>query len=284
MWESHHNTESTMKKLMNVSLSLLCATVCEGSEVTTKRAQEGENFTIECPYGNGWETYIKYFYKRNWPNWVVVIQSQQQQHPAWIYNGRYSLYDDRERRVFTVIITNTTLEDTDTYSCFIDGWTTNYQSKVHLIVDRAPSPTEHDPVSTSPLVLTNITMETDTTPGGLVYSGVGLVLVLLILGLLIFIFFKQKRDRTKRSTVLKPSTRTFVPDSTTTNQDPHTGTIPNPIYSAETNQNSDVAHDITTGFCTSSNQHPDELYCNVGSSIEDQVCVISAAVYINFIK
>ncbi|KAL1005430.1 hypothetical protein UPYG_G00059050, partial [Umbra pygmaea] len=88
----------------------------------------------------------------------------------------------------------------------------------------------------------------------------------------------QKRDRTKSSTVLKHSTRTLVPDSKTTNQDPHTGTIANPIYSAENNQNSDVAHDITTGYCTSSNQNQDELYCNFSSSLEDKDCVNSATV------
>ncbi|KAL1005428.1 hypothetical protein UPYG_G00059020 [Umbra pygmaea] len=211
--------------MISVSLCVSAvATVCVGSEVTTSRTQEGGNTSIECPYGQGWVTYIKYFYKGNR---VVVIQSQQQQHPSWINNGRYSLYDDRERRVFTVIITNTTLEDTDTYSCYIGTWISYSQSKIHLIVDRALSPIKPYPVTTYPVVLKNITMETDTTPAGgtsicqktpeapknaemfLGYPGIIMVcvsLAVLLLGLILLMIYKLKRDR-------KASRPTTNPDS-----------------------------------------------------------------------
>uniref|UniRef100_A0AAY5K202 Immunoglobulin V-set domain-containing protein n=1 Tax=Esox lucius TaxID=8010 RepID=A0AAY5K202_ESOLU len=96
------------------------AAVCVTSEVITRRGQEGGTTSIECPYDQGWETYPKSFYMGIWAHKVPVIQSNQPSPRT--SNGRYSLYDDRERRVITVIISNLTLQDTDTYWCFIYGW------------------------------------------------------------------------------------------------------------------------------------------------------------------
>ncbi|XP_034150353.1 CMRF35-like molecule 3 [Esox lucius] len=127
-----------MRKLISVIHFLLCAGVCVTSEVITRRGQEGGSTSIECPYDQGWETYTKYFYKGIWAHRVPVIQSNQPS--SWTSNGRYSLYDDRERRVFTVIISNLTLQDTDTYWCLIGGWGFDPNTEVKITVDRAPSP------------------------------------------------------------------------------------------------------------------------------------------------
>ncbi|KAL1005081.1 hypothetical protein UPYG_G00054230, partial [Umbra pygmaea] len=120
------------------------------------RAQEGGNTSIDCPYDQGYENFIKYFYKGNWANRVVVIQSQQQQHPSCIENGRYSLCDDRKRRVFTVSIRHLQLQDAGPYWCFIEAWTWDPITEVQLIVDRAPHipPPPHpkpDPVTFRPV-------------------------------------------------------------------------------------------------------------------------------------
>uniref|UniRef100_A0AAY5KZW2 Immunoglobulin V-set domain-containing protein n=1 Tax=Esox lucius TaxID=8010 RepID=A0AAY5KZW2_ESOLU len=102
--------------MLSVSLCVsVVAGVCVTSEVITRRGQEGGSTSIECPYDQGWETYTKYFYKGIWAHRVPVIQSNQ---PS---NGRYSLYDDRERRVFTVIIsTDLKRSDSGTYWCGVD--------------------------------------------------------------------------------------------------------------------------------------------------------------------
>ncbi|XP_034149976.1 CMRF35-like molecule 5 [Esox lucius] len=135
-----------MRKLISVIHFLLCAGVCVTSEVITRRGQEGGSTSIECPYDQGWETYTKYFYKGIWAHRVPVIQSNQPS--SWTSNGRYSLYDDRERRVFTVIISNLTLQDTDTYWCFIDGWGFHPLTEVKITVDRAPPPSLSAPPPT----------------------------------------------------------------------------------------------------------------------------------------
>ncbi|KAK6300994.1 hypothetical protein J4Q44_G00290920 [Coregonus suidteri] len=212
------------------------AVSCVVSGVITKRGTEGGNASIQCPYAWGFETYQKYLSKGIWAYRVDVIKTQTHQHPTWTHKGRYSLYDDTERRVFTVTITNLTLEDSGTYWCEINSWWWYHKTEVRLTVER----------------------------GDLMFSGVGLGVVLLLLGLLLFMFFRKRRDRDRRPTAAKHSARPLVPDSMTDNQDPDIGTITNPIYATATNQNPDTACDITTIYATATNPCPDDIYSNVG--------------------
>ncbi|XP_045070288.1 CMRF35-like molecule 5 [Coregonus clupeaformis] len=276
-----------MRNLMSVSIRLLCAVSCVVSGVITKRGTEGGNASIQCPYARGFETYQKYLSKGIWAYRVDVIKTQRHQHPTWTHKGRYSLYDDTERRVFTVTITNLTLEDSGTYWCEINTWWWHHKTEVRLTVERAPSPPNPGSVTSRPLLSTthpstNITMATDSsnsTAGDVMFSGVGLGVVLLLLGLLLFMFFRQRRDRDRRPTASKHS-----------NQDQDTGTIANPIYFTATNQNPDTACDITTIYSTATNKNPDtardfttidatatnpcadDIYSNVGPSTEVPDC------------
>ncbi|XP_038828904.1 CMRF35-like molecule 5 isoform X1 [Salvelinus namaycush] len=263
-----------MKILHVVSCCLLSAVVCVLSGVITNRATEGGNAHTECPYDRGYETYQKYLSKGLYRDRVVVIQTQ---NPAWTHQGRYSLYDDTERRVFTVNITNLILEDADTYWCGVNTWGHDEPTEVRLTVVRAlsltaPVPPKPGPVTSRPLLSTthqstNITKATDSsnsTTGDVMFSVVGLGVVLLLLGLLLFMFFRQRRDRDRRPTASKHSARLLVSDSMTTNQDPDTGTITNPIYATGINHNPYTACDITIIYAKATNPHPDDIYSNVG--------------------
>ncbi|XP_055762816.1 CMRF35-like molecule 2 isoform X4 [Salvelinus fontinalis] len=281
-----------MRYLVSVNISLLCAVSCVMSSVITTRGKEGGHSTIQCPYDRGFETNQKYLSKGIWASRVDVIKTQTHQHPAWTHEGRFSLYDDTERRVFTVTITNLIQEDSGTYWCEINTWWWYNKTEVRITVDRAPVPPNPGSV-TSRLLLstthpsTNITMTTDSsnstadrtngtvgttspptdmtrTQGDVMFSGVGLGVVLLLLGLLLFMFFRQRRDRDRRPTASKHSARLLVSDSMTTNQDPDTGTITNPIYATGTNHNPDTACDITTIYAKATNPQPDDIYSNVG--------------------
>ncbi|XP_055762518.1 uncharacterized protein LOC129839231 [Salvelinus fontinalis] len=347
-----------MRNLMSVNISLLCAVSCVMSSVITKRGKEGGNSSIQCPYDRGFETNQKYLSKGIWAYRVDVIKTQTHQHPAWTHEGRFSLYDDTERRVFTVTITNLIQEDSGTYCCEINTWWWYHKTEVRITVDRAPVPPNPGSVTSRPLLSTthpstNITMTTDssnstadrtngtvgtTSPptdmtrtqgnnsiittdrtrtqgdvmfsgvvlgvlgdvmfsgvglgvlgdvmfsgvglgvlgdvmfsgvvlgvlGDVMFSGVGLGVVLLLLGLLLFMFFRQRRDRDRRPTASKHSARLLVSGSMTTNQDPDTGTITNPIYATGTNHNPDTACDINTIYAKATNPHPDDIYSNVG--------------------
>nr|XP_046190544.1 uncharacterized protein LOC124019200 isoform X2 [Oncorhynchus gorbuscha] len=162
-----------MRNLMSVNISLLCA-------VITKRGTEGGNDTIQCPYDRRFETHQKYLSKGIWANRVDVIKTQTHQHPAWTHKGRFSLYDDTERRVFTVTITNLVPEDSGTYWCEINTWWWYHKTEVRITVDRAPVPPNPDSITSRPLLSTthpstNITMATDSsnsTAGVVMFSGV----------------------------------------------------------------------------------------------------------------
>ncbi|XP_031667216.1 CMRF35-like molecule 2 isoform X4 [Oncorhynchus kisutch] len=251
------------------------AVICVMSSVITKRGTEGGNDTIQCPYDRGFETHQKYLSKGIWANRVDVIKTQTHQHPAVTHKGRFSLYDDTERRVFTVTITNLVLEDSGTYWCEINTWWWYNKTEVRITVDRAPVPPNPGSITSRYLLSTthpstNITMTTDSsnsTAGVVMFSGVVLGVVLLLLGLLLFMFFRQRRDRDRRPTASKHSARLLVPDSMTPNLDPNTGTITNPIYATTTNQNPDTACDITAIYATATNPCPDGLYSNVGPTV-----------------
>uniref|UniRef100_A0AAZ3SSS5 Immunoglobulin V-set domain-containing protein n=1 Tax=Oncorhynchus tshawytscha TaxID=74940 RepID=A0AAZ3SSS5_ONCTS len=278
-----------MRNLMSVNISLLCAVICVMSAVITKRGTEGGNDTIQCPYDRGFKTHQKYLSKGIWANRVDVIKTQTHQHPAVTHKGRFSLYDDTERRVFTVTITNLLLDDSGTYWCEINTWWWYHKTEVRITVDRAPVPPNPGSITSRPLLSTThpstpITMATDSsnsTAGVVMFSGgvlsvLGVVMfsggvlgvVLLLLGLLLFMFFRQRRDRDRRPTASKHSASLLMPDSMTTNQDPDTGTITNPIYATATNQNPDSACDITTIYTNTTNPRRDDIHFNVGPSTE----------------
>uniref|UniRef100_A0AAZ3P4Q8 Immunoglobulin V-set domain-containing protein n=1 Tax=Oncorhynchus tshawytscha TaxID=74940 RepID=A0AAZ3P4Q8_ONCTS len=146
------------------------AVICVMSAVITKRGTEGGNDTIQCPYDRGFKTHQKYLSKGIWANRVDVIKTQTHQHPAVTHKGRFSLYDDTERRVFTVTITNLLLDDSGTYWCGINTWWWYHKTEVRITVDRGWSPVPPNPGSiTSRYLLstthpsTNITMTTDSS-------------------------------------------------------------------------------------------------------------------------
>ncbi|XP_036804878.1 CMRF35-like molecule 5 isoform X2 [Oncorhynchus mykiss] len=285
-----------MKILHVVSCCLLSAVVCVLSGVITMRWKEGGNGHINCPYDRGYKNNPKYLSKGTYRDRVVVIQTQTHRHPAVTHKGRFSLYDDTKRRVFSVTITNLVLEDSGTYWCGVDTWGPDQPTEVRLTVDKAPVPPNPGSITSRPLLSTshpspNITMTTDSsnsatdrtngtvgttaspptdmtrTQGDVMFSGVVLGVVLLLLGLLLFMFFRQRRDRDRRPTASKHSASLLVPDSMTPNLDPNTGTITNPIYATTTNQNPDTACDITTIYATATNPCPDGLYSNVGPTV-----------------
>ncbi|XP_071246060.1 CMRF35-like molecule 5 isoform X4 [Salvelinus alpinus] len=157
-----------MRNLVSVNISLLCAVSCVMSAVITKRGTEGGHSSIQCPYDRGFETNQKYLSKGIWAYRVDVIKTQTHQHPAWTHEGRFSLFDDTERRVFTVTITNLILEDSGTYWCEINTWWWYNKTEFRLTVDRAPVPPNPGSVTSIPLLSTthpstNIPMTTDSS-------------------------------------------------------------------------------------------------------------------------
>eukprot|EP00063_Salmo_salar_P063132 XP_014037967.1 PREDICTED: trem-like transcript 4 protein [Salmo salar] len=260
-----------MRNLMSVNISLLCAVSCVMSGVITKRWKEGGNSSIQCPYDRGFETYQKYLSKGIWAYRVYLIKTQTHQNPVWTHKGRFSLYDDTERRFFTVTITNLILEDSGTYWCEINTWWWYNKTEVRITVDRALSPPNPGSVTSRPLLSTthpstNITMTTDSSNSTADRTN-GTVRTTA-----------SPPTNMSRTQAVKHSARLLMSDSMTTNQDPVTGTIANPIYATVTNQNPDKACDITTIYATATNPRRDDIYSNVGPSTQVPESVTNATV------
>uniref|UniRef100_A0A8C7L8V0 Immunoglobulin domain-containing protein n=1 Tax=Oncorhynchus kisutch TaxID=8019 RepID=A0A8C7L8V0_ONCKI len=256
----------TVYQQHNLRMSVHTITLCLW--VITNTATEGGSGHIECPYHRGYKKNQKYLSKGTYRDRVVVIQTQTHRQPAWSHKGRYSLYDDTERKVFTVTIHNLVPEDSGTYWCGVDTWGPDQPTEVRLTVDKGWCLRMYSCVLMIPV--TCDVMFSGVVLGVLgvvMFSGVVLGVVLLLLGLLLFMFFRQRRDRDRRPTASKHSARLLVPDSMTPNLDPNTGTITNPIYATTTNQNPDTACDITAIYATATNPCPDGLYSNVGPTV-----------------
>ncbi|XP_050972719.1 CMRF35-like molecule 6 [Labeo rohita] len=96
------------------------------------RGTEGEQVTIECPYAKGYEKAYKCFYKGNYKDYVIILQSNGGETSV---DGRFSLRDDRKIRSLIVTIGNLRMEDAGSYICRA-GW--GYHKQIHLNVIRAP--------------------------------------------------------------------------------------------------------------------------------------------------
>ncbi|KAL1006427.1 hypothetical protein UPYG_G00072220 [Umbra pygmaea] len=75
----------------------------------------GRGAEIKCPYGSGYESNNKYLCNRVCGASDVVIETPSG--VSHVERSRFSLNDDRERRVFTVNISNLTMSDAGTYWC-----------------------------------------------------------------------------------------------------------------------------------------------------------------------
>ncbi|XP_041737850.1 CMRF35-like molecule 3 [Coregonus clupeaformis] len=126
-----------MNNFWILSLCLLSAGVSVGSGFITWRGMEGGNTHINCTYEQGFEAFPKYILKGDYL-FEILIKTLKvpNQSPVWTYKGRYALYDDTERRVFTVTIDNLNLEDAGTYWCGVESWGLDKLIQVRLTVDR----------------------------------------------------------------------------------------------------------------------------------------------------
>ncbi|KAK6471293.1 CMRF35-like molecule 5, partial [Huso huso] len=89
-------------------------------KVTVNKAEvfygiEGGNVKIDCTYQHEYNENGKYLCRTRWiPNNALISSGDPET------KGRFSLYDNRSTRVFTVTITELTQKDAGTYYCGID--------------------------------------------------------------------------------------------------------------------------------------------------------------------
>ncbi|XP_058862135.1 CMRF35-like molecule 5 [Acipenser ruthenus] len=100
---------------------------------------EGGNVKIDCPYQPEYNKNEKYLCRIRWMPDNALISSGKPE--TLVTKGRFSLYDNRSARVFTVTITELTQKDAGTYYCGIyNKINVDEYTEVEVIVNKAPKP------------------------------------------------------------------------------------------------------------------------------------------------
>uniref|UniRef100_A0AAY5EXI2 Immunoglobulin V-set domain-containing protein n=1 Tax=Electrophorus electricus TaxID=8005 RepID=A0AAY5EXI2_ELEEL len=107
--------------------SMLCAQI-------RKTGTEGNVAVIQCPYAKGYEAYLKYFCKGTYKDCVSVVKTDGKE--PWAFQGRFSLHDNTEKKMFVVTITALRIEDTGQYCCGIESVGSDPFTVVQLTVSK----------------------------------------------------------------------------------------------------------------------------------------------------
>uniref|UniRef100_A0A673WTJ4 Immunoglobulin domain-containing protein n=1 Tax=Salmo trutta TaxID=8032 RepID=A0A673WTJ4_SALTR len=236
-----------MKILHIVSCCLLSALCVVESAVTNVEEVVGGQVTVGCTFtlaGNN----NKYFCKGTCSGEDILVETNGSKN---VTQDIYSIED--KGGLFYVTIKDLRKSDSGTYWCGVDRSIKDTFQEVHLTVTDAPPETStfnsRPNVSTTLLNLSTTFMasgDISIDPSQRTVTQVVIMVCVspvLVVGLILLLIYKWRNRKTSTS---KHSARPLVSDSMTTNQDPDTGTITNPIYATATNHNPDTTRDITT--------------------------------------
>ncbi|XP_067258968.1 CMRF35-like molecule 3 isoform X2 [Chanodichthys erythropterus] len=275
--------------------SSICTAVVVGAPVTVK-GHRGERVMIKCSYEPGYESYSKYFCKGDcsFGNKNIMVKSGSK-----AKDKRFSLTDDKKKRVFTVTITDLRTEDAGQYWCAVERSLplADLYSEILLKVNQDKKTTEVSTISpfsktqssfsTTDLNLQSVTqtesetartenttveLHQPTTNLASVAGGLGSVLLVLTLCSGTFLILKKRKMKCGTALVqlnVQHNTETDVAAVTSSpNQTPasHLNTHPevSTVYATVTKQQ----HDSNPSHTNSTNQVTDpdcDYYANVKS-------------------
>lgn len=91
------------------AVALSCVTGAAG--LIHVSGYQGQEVNISCSYGEGYEPYEKYLCKNDCGDNDVLIKTTEPK------KNKYSIHDDRQKRVFTTTISNLRSTDVGQYWC-----------------------------------------------------------------------------------------------------------------------------------------------------------------------
>uniref|UniRef100_A0AAY5F5N2 Ig-like domain-containing protein n=1 Tax=Electrophorus electricus TaxID=8005 RepID=A0AAY5F5N2_ELEEL len=118
-------------------LSCISVTGDSTNEVT---AYSGGGVRIKCKYEEEHKTNNKYFCKGESTPCADQIKTG-----PWAFQGRFSLHDNTEKKMFVVTITALRIEDTGQYCCGIESVGSDPFTVVQLTVSKGASPKTPQP-------------------------------------------------------------------------------------------------------------------------------------------
>ncbi|XP_076584880.1 polymeric immunoglobulin receptor-like [Chaetodon auriga] len=117
-----------MWSLQNLLFALCISLSCVTSEVDLIHVSgyERGQVNVSCPYGGGYESYEKYLCKNDCGNQDVLITTTEAK------KNKYSIHDDRQKRVFTTTISDLRRADAGKYWCGVTRTGKDIYTEVRL--------------------------------------------------------------------------------------------------------------------------------------------------------
>lgn len=164
----------------------------------------GGKAKLRCPYEVGYQNDLKYLSRGGcFSGRGDVPIKMQKRHHTQVTQGRFSLQDERMARVFTVIISNLTAEDSGKYCCGIKTLDNKVLLEVILTVTKASTSPSFTPVkdkapfaSTPPMPSAVTTKHASCTADTALVLSVLRVVAMLLFAVAVTLFFKYRKNHT----------------------------------------------------------------------------------------
>nr|XP_020509830.1 polymeric immunoglobulin receptor-like isoform X1 [Labrus bergylta] len=111
-------------------LCIALSGVSNSAALITVSGYEGKAVGISCSYGMGYDSYEKYLCRNDCGSNDVLVTTTETS------KNRFSIYDDKEKRVFTASITGLTLTDAGKYWCGVTRNGKDIYTEVKLLVGK----------------------------------------------------------------------------------------------------------------------------------------------------
>nr|XP_031541566.1 CMRF35-like molecule 1 isoform X3 [Vicugna pacos] len=170
--------------------SILSTSAKRSAAITGPKAVRGleqGSLTVQCRYGPGWETHVKWWCRgAHWGSCKFVVETTGSEKE--VKKDRVSIKDNQKNRSFTVTMEKLRLNDADTYWCGIERFGTDLGVPVKVTVDPAPTtvPTTTSTTTTFTAPVTTGDTRGHPSDGSSVFMNLS-VLIPLVFAVLLFL-------------------------------------------------------------------------------------------------
>ncbi|XP_026999257.2 polymeric immunoglobulin receptor-like isoform X3 [Tachysurus fulvidraco] len=178
---------------INTSVKLRVKTDRSYGKSISKTAHAGEDLTVSCKYPKSYTSHLKFVCR--WQKTASCsYNTSVKESKKYVKTGKISLYDDREKQIFSVSIRDVTEQDSGEYWCGAEvprrsdqGYKV-YFTRIDLTVTADLTPSSHPAGFSASTVIT-----------------VSVILLLLLIGIIILILTLKNRHKMQAGTTFQNS-------------------------------------------------------------------------------